>query len=69
MQNHPEYKYERDIGQMKRRHIHANSVVLIGKEANNIDDQALDIGQAQVFVNKQEIMDKIMQLDTEVGRK
>ncbi|WP_135609414.1 DNA polymerase [Methanococcoides sp. AM1] len=67
--NHPEYKYEGDIGQMKRRHIHADSIVLIGKEANNIDDQALDIGQAQVFINKQDIMDKIMQLDAEMGRK
>ncbi|WP_342305550.1 hypothetical protein [Methanolobus sp. ZRKC5] len=67
--DHPEYKYEGDIGQMKRRHIHADSVVLIGKEANNIDDQALDIGQAQVFLNKQDIMDKIMQLDVKMGRK
>lgn len=67
--DHPEYKYEGDIGQMERRHIHADSVVLVGKEANNIDDQALDIGQAQVFVKKQEIMDKILQLDAEMGRK
>ncbi|MCM1987930.1 hypothetical protein [Methanococcoides seepicolus] len=66
--DHPEYKYEGNIGQMKRRHIHADSVVLIGKEANNIDDQPLDIYQAQVFINKQEIMDKIMQLDVEMGR-
>ena len=49
------------------RYIHVDSVVLIGKEANNIDDQALDIGQAQVFVNKQEIMDKILQLDVVMG--
>ncbi len=61
--DHLEYKYEGDIGHMKRRHIHADSVILIGKEVNNIDDQPLDVGQAQVFINKQEIMDKIMQLD------
>jgi hypothetical protein len=67
--DHPEYKYEGDIGQMIRRHIHADSVVLIGKEANNIDDQPLDIYQAQVFINKQEIMDKILQLDAEMGRR
>ena len=58
-----------NIGQMKRRHIHADGAVLVGKEANNLDDQALDIGQAQVFINKKEIMDKIMQLDAAMGRK
>ncbi|WP_342304966.1 hypothetical protein [Methanolobus sp. ZRKC5] len=67
--DHPGYKYEGDIGQMKRRHIYADSVVLIGKEANNVDEQSLEIGQAQVFLNKHEIMDKIMQLDVEMGRK
>jgi hypothetical protein len=30
--DHPEYKYEGDIGQMKRRHIHVDSVILIGKK-------------------------------------
>lgn len=60
--DHPEYKYEGDVGPMERRHIHADSVVLIGKEANNIDDQPLDIWQAQVFLNKRDIMDKILQL-------
>jgi len=32
----------------------------IGKETNNIDDQPSDIWQAQVFLNKQEIMEKIL---------
>lgn len=67
--DHPECKYEGDIGQMKRRHIHADSVVQIGKEVNNIDDQPLEIWQAQVFVNKQDIMDKILQLTPETARK
>ncbi len=67
--DHPEYKYEGDIGPMKRRHIHADSVILIGKEANNIDDQPLDIWQAQVFVNKQDIMDKILELTPDTARK
>lgn len=67
--DHPEYKYEGKIGQLKRRHIHTDSVVLIGKEANNIDDQPLEIYPAQIFVNKQEILDKIMELTPEMGRK
>jgi hypothetical protein len=32
-------------------------------------NKLLDIGQAQVFLNKQDIMDKIMQLDVDMGRK
>jgi hypothetical protein len=67
--NHPEYKYDGKIGQLKRRHIHADSVVLIGKEANNIDDQTLEIYSAQLFLNKQEIMDKILELTPEMERK
>lgn len=35
-------------------------VVHIGKEANNIDDQALDIRKAQLFRDKAVIMEKIL---------
>jgi len=42
------------------KHIYADSVIYIGKEANNIDEQALDVKKAQEFVNKQEIMDSIL---------
>lgn len=66
---HLEHKFDGEVGVLERKHVHADGIVYIGKEANNIDDQALDIGQAQVFINKQEIMDKIMQLDAEMGRK
>ncbi|WP_407356406.1 hypothetical protein [Methanolobus sp. WCC5] len=66
--DHSEYKYKGKIGQLKRRHIHVDSVILIGKEANNIDDQPLEIYPAQIFLNKKEIMDKIMELTPEMGR-
>ncbi|WP_319507616.1 hypothetical protein [uncultured Methanolobus sp.] len=36
--------------------------VYIGKEANNIDEQALDVKKAQEFINKQEIMESILQM-------
>jgi hypothetical protein len=32
--------------------VHADGAIYIGKEANNIDDQPLEIWQAQVFLNK-----------------
>jgi hypothetical protein len=31
-------------------------VFYIGKEANNIDEQALEVDKVQLFVNKEEIM-------------
>ncbi|WMW22914.1 hypothetical protein RE476_03570 [Methanolobus mangrovi] len=58
--NHPESKFDGDIGIMERKHVHADSVIYIGKEANNIDEQALDVKKAQEFINKQEIMDNIL---------
>ncbi|WP_269479036.1 hypothetical protein [Methanococcoides burtonii] len=36
---------------MKCRHIYADSVVYIGKEANNIDNQKLDVKKAQIFAD------------------
>jgi hypothetical protein len=60
--NHPESKFDGDIGILERKHVHAYSVVYIGKEANNIDEQALDVKKAQEFDNKQEIMSKILNM-------
>ncbi|WP_406661987.1 hypothetical protein V7O66_05510 [Methanolobus sp. ZRKC3] len=44
---------------LERKQVHADSVVYIGKEANNIDEQVLDVKKVQEFVNKQEIMENI----------
>jgi len=37
-------------------------VVYIGKEANNIDEQELDVKLSQVFIDKKNIMKKILEL-------
>ena len=58
--NHLESKFDGNIGVLERNHVQADSVVYIGKEANNIDEQALDVKRAQEFINKQEIMGKIL---------
>lgn len=60
--NHPEAKFDGDIGILERKHVYADSVIHIGKEANNIDEQALDVKRAQEFINKQEIMNNILNM-------
>ncbi|MDA0525800.1 hypothetical protein [Methanococcoides alaskense] len=57
-----ESKFDDDTGVLERKRVHADGVVYIGKEANNIDEQELDVKKAQEFVNKQEIMRKILEL-------
>jgi len=51
--DHAESKYEGDIGQLKRQHIHVSEIVHIGKEANNIEDEPLEGGNVQVFRNEE----------------
>jgi hypothetical protein len=40
---------------LERKHVQADSVVYIGKEANNIDEQELDVKQVQEFIDVEEI--------------
>ncbi len=40
---HLEHKFDGDIGLLERKHIVAVGVLHIGKEANSVDDQALDV--------------------------
>ncbi len=65
--DHPENKFEGDIGVLKRKHIHVDGVVYIGKEANNIDEQALKVKKVQVFLDKDEIMQKILDLPQKIA--
>ncbi|NPE29446.1 hypothetical protein HNV12_16100 [Methanococcoides sp. SA1] len=66
---HPEAKFGGEIGILERKHVQADSVVYIGKEANNIDEQSLDVKKAQEFINKQEIMNKILITSVAEARK
>ena len=58
--DHPESKFDGDIGILEREHVNADGIIYIGKEANNIDEQALHVKKAQEFVNKEEIMQMIL---------
>ncbi|WP_321418435.1 DNA polymerase [uncultured Methanomethylovorans sp.] len=58
--DHPESKFDGDIGILERKHVYVDGVIYIGKEANNIDEQALDVKKAQEFVNKEDIMQVVL---------
>ena len=45
---------------MKRRDVHADEIIHIGKEANNIDEQPLKTIEAQFFRDKKSIGQKIL---------
>lgn len=60
--NHPEYKFEGDIGHLERKQIIADDIVYIGKEANSIENQPLEVMSAQEFLNKKQIMQKILEM-------
>ena len=65
---HMEYKFEGDIGVLERKHIQADGLIYIGKEANNIQDQPLEVTKPQIFVNMEEIKQKILALTPEKAR-
>lgn len=64
-----ENKSEGDIRVLERKHIQADGLVYIGKEANNIEDQPLDMTGVQVFINEEEIKQKVLSLTPEEARK
>jgi hypothetical protein len=66
---HLENKFDGDIGVLERKHIHPNGLVYIGKEANNIEGQSLEVTKPQVFINEEEINQNILALTPEEARK
>ncbi len=57
--DHPEHKFDGDVGFLERKHIVADGVIHIGKEANSVSEQALDVKKPQVFVNERELRELI----------
>ena len=60
--DHPEHKYKGNVGLLTRRKINVDGILIIGKEANKIEDQPLFVTDAQIFKDKQEIARKILAL-------
>lgn len=67
--DHPESKFYGEIGILERKHVYADVVIYIGKEANNIEEQALDVKKAQEFIDEDGIKEKILALTPEEARK
>jgi hypothetical protein len=59
---HPQYKSDGNHEILEKKHVHADGVVYIGKEANNIDEQELNVKQAQAFVDEEEIKRKFLEI-------
>jgi len=66
--DHPENKFDGDIGILTRKQVHVEGVVYIGEEANNIDEQAFDVKKSQVFVNVEELKMKILAFTSKQAR-
>lgn len=66
--DHPESKFDGDIGILEREHVNADGIIYIGKEANNIDEQALDVRKAQQFIDEDRIKEKVLALTPEEAR-
>jgi len=66
--DHPENKFDGDIGVLERKSVHVDGVVYIGKEANNIDEQVLKVRDTQVFINQEEVKKKILALTSKESR-
>lgn len=60
--DHPEYKYEGNVGLLIRKSINVDGVLIIGKEANKIEDQPLFVTDTQVFKDKKSLCKKILSI-------
>ncbi|WP_342305579.1 hypothetical protein [Methanolobus sp. ZRKC5] len=66
--NHLESKFDGDIGILERKHVHAEGIRYIGKEANNIDEEELELQRAQTFVDEESIKLQILALTPKDAR-
>jgi hypothetical protein len=66
--DHPEHKFEGDIGILERKHVHADGILYIGKEANNIDEEELGLEIAQTFIDEESVKQKILGLTPKEAR-
>ncbi|WP_462273337.1 hypothetical protein [Methanohalophilus sp.] len=67
--DHPEHKFVGEIGILARKHIDVDGAIYLGKEANGIDEQELDVRKPQVFVNEEKVRQYILDLIPEEARR
>jgi len=59
---HPEHKLDGDRGYLERKHIISNDIRYIGKEANNIEDEALEFMKLIEYKNNDEFKEDIKKM-------
>jgi hypothetical protein len=66
--NHPEAKFEGDIGVLQRRHLKPKRCVYIGKEANKIEMQELESNHVEMYHDIEKIREFILNLTPDKSR-
>lgn len=70
--NHPESKFDGNIGILQRKHLQITSIVYIGKESNNLEDsEALGVNDGSYvrYQNNQIPVQKILDLKPKEAKK
>ncbi|MBP1908253.1 DNA polymerase [Methanolobus bombayensis] len=60
--NHPEAKFEGDIGVLQRRHLTPTGCVYIGKEANKVEMQELESNEVEIYHDIEKIREFVLGL-------
>ena len=60
--NHPEAKFERETGLLKRRFLKPTKIIYIGKESNKIEEDLINDEKEEVYTNNKGIYEKILKI-------
>ncbi|WP_340818278.1 hypothetical protein [Methanolobus sp. WCC4] len=67
--DHPEAKFEGDIGVLQRRHLTPTGCVYIGKEANKVEMQELESNTIETYHDIEKIREYVLNLTPAEARK
>jgi hypothetical protein len=67
--NHPESKFEGDVGVLKRKHVNVARVVHVGKESNNLDETevlGVDSDNYEIYEDSKDIDTKFKRIVVQI---
>ncbi len=67
--DHPEAKFEGDIGVLERRHLKPTGCVYIGKEANKVEMQELESNTVETYHDLEKIREYVLNITPAEARK
>jgi len=67
--NHPESKFEWEIGLLRRRHVKPTSIVYIGKESNKIGTELIETEKQEIYQNEEALKERILKMSPKEARK